>query len=283
VAKKKTEWAEMVGYGKWLEVFLAPKIENWDVKNIFRDAIDTLGLEYHFSDDHILFKKLEIITNKQLNWMECEGVDALCHKQYKNINQPGEFHIALLSILRLPKIIRSLERLFKEFIKSDKPWNMVYAELVENTTEELYAANSMEKEIEIIGKGDVHHHDGSPLSPEQEKKEHMSRVTLHFTTGAVDELFGKICETIVITCDGYKKIKTIITCKKDKIIPVYHAENNEILFLDVIAVRIFFEFLFLGGQDYYGFCEYCGNFFVAERKGRKKFCSDVCRTMNQRK
>ncbi len=46
--------------------------------------------------------------------------------------------------------------------------------------------------------------------------------------------------------------------------------------------NILFDFLLSGGQEYYGFCEYCGKFLVIERKGRKKFCSDICRTMKQR-
>lgn len=46
--------------------------------------------------------------------------------------------------------------------------------------------------------------------------------------------------------------------------------------------NILFDFLLLDGQEYYGFCEYCSKFFAIERKGRKKFCSDICRTMNQR-
>lgn len=52
---------------------------------------------------------------------------------------------------------------------------------------------------------------------------------------------------------------------------------------DVLISNIFFDFLLLGGQEYYGFCEYCDSFYVTERKDRKKFCSDICRTLNQRK
>ncbi|MEN8134337.1 MAG: hypothetical protein ABFS18_02205 [Thermodesulfobacteriota bacterium] len=44
-----------------------------------------------------------------------------------------------------------------------------------------------------------------------------------------------------------------------------------------IISNIFFDFLFLGGQDYYGFCEHCDKFFVIQRKGRKIYCSDICR------
>lgn len=50
----------------------------------------------------------------------------------------------------------------------------------------------------------------------------------------------------------------------------------------VIISRIFFDFLILGGQGYFLFCEYCGRFTVIRRKGRKKYCSDVCRTTHGR-
>jgi hypothetical protein len=50
-----------------------------------------------------------------------------------------------------------------------------------------------------------------------------------------------------------------------------------------IVSRIFFDFLLLGGQDYFTFCEYCGRFTAIQRRGRKRFCSDICRTANQHK
>jgi hypothetical protein len=46
----------------------------------------------------------------------------------------------------------------------------------------------------------------------------------------------------------------------------------------VAASRMFFDFLFMGGQEYFLFCKQCGRFSVIERKGRKKFCSDICKT-----
>jgi len=45
-----------------------------------------------------------------------------------------------------------------------------------------------------------------------------------------------------------------------------------------IVSRIFFDFLLCGGQEYFLFCKHCGKFTVIRRKGRKKFCSDICRT-----
>ena len=47
---------------------------------------------------------------------------------------------------------------------------------------------------------------------------------------------------------------------------------------DVLISRIFFDFLFSGGAEYYGFCDHCGKFYIVKRKGRKKYCSHICRT-----
>lgn len=54
-------------------------------------------------------------------------------------------------------------------------------------------------------------------------------------------------------------------------------------YLDRIFSRLFLDFLFSGGLHLYGFCQHCNSFFIAKRRGRKKFCSDVCRALNQRK
>lgn len=74
--------------------------------------------------------------------------------------------------------------------------------------------------------------------------------------------YPKITERLKITSEGVKKMKSF----------------QGIFFLWNAALsHIFFDFLFLGGQDYFGFCDQCGKFFFAQRKGRKKFCSDRCR------
>lgn len=52
--------------------------------------------------------------------------------------------------------------------------------------------------------------------------------------------------------------------------------------ISTLYCNIFMEFLLAGGMAYSGFCGHCGNFWVTERKGRKKFCSDICRVNSQR-
>jgi hypothetical protein len=50
---------------------------------------------------------------------------------------------------------------------------------------------------------------------------------------------------------------------------------------EAFSSKIVLDFLLLGGQDYFLFCEYCGKFTVIQRKGRKKYCSDICRVSHR--
>ena len=61
----------------------------------------------------------------------------------------------------------------------------------------------------------------------------------------------------------------------------YGSHSYEFAFQSM-AAHIFFEFLMISGQEYYLFCQHCGRFTVIRRKGRKKFCSDICRTNHGR-
>ena len=85
--------------------------------------------------------------------------------------------------------------------------------------------------------------------------------------------------------DSYNKIKNVLHYnQQDRFEFVKSIDTPpEYGNLDTLFSIIFLDFLLVGGLGYCGFCEYCDNFFVAERKGRKVFCSDICRTNNQRK
>jgi hypothetical protein len=73
----------------------------------------------------------------------------------------------------------------------------------------------------------------------------------------------------------FKKIKVF----RDKALPPAPVFEKDLSFFPwkEAAARVFFDFLFAGGQDHFKFCDYCGGFTVIRRKGSKKFCSDRCR------
>lgn len=82
--------------------------------------------------------------------------------------------------------------------------------------------------------------------------------------------------------DGtFKKTKAILEFSSRTEYPTIFKEWRYTDSLPTIVARIFLDFLELGGQDYYLFCQHCGRFTVVKRKGRKKFCSDLCRSNNR--
>ncbi len=72
------------------------------------------------------------------------------------------------------------------------------------------------------------------------------------------------------------KIK-ILSRENEKKFSLFPFEPPSFFPWRIVVPQIFFNFLGLGGQDYSGFCEYCGRFIVSQRKGRRKTCSNNCR------
>lgn len=65
-----------------------------------------------------------------------------------------------------------------------------------------------------------------------------------------------------------RKIKNFSPCPEDAR-PMFRWST--------VTARMLFGFLSCGGQKHYSFCEHCGKFTLVQRKGRKRFCSDICR------
>ena len=58
--------------------------------------------------------------------------------------------------------------------------------------------------------------------------------------------------------------------------------TGEMPILDTMVATVLFDFLKFGGADYWCYCERCKLFSIVERKGQKKFCSDLCRNNARR-
>ena len=54
-------------------------------------------------------------------------------------------------------------------------------------------------------------------------------------------------------------------------------QNISVFPWNIALSRVFFDFLQLGGRDRISFCKQCGRFTVIKRKGRKEYCSSLCR------
>lgn len=76
-----------------------------------------------------------------------------------------------------------------------------------------------------------------------------------------------------------KKIKTFTTDRGHNFSDIAQQNDTGSCFpWSVVLARVFFDFLFLGGQDRICFCKQCARFCVAKRKKRKEYCSNLCRT-----
>lgn len=86
----------------------------------------------------------------------------------------------------------------------------------------------------------------------------------------VIEGVGGIVSQYKLIDGALRKVHVFITANDDP---------RPIFLWNVATTRIFFKFLEHGGQKHYAFCERCVNFTLVLRKGRKRFCSDLCRVL----
>lgn len=86
----------------------------------------------------------------------------------------------------------------------------------------------------------------------------------------VIEGVGGIVSKYKVVDGELRKVSTFIPANDDP---------RPIFLWNVATTRIFFKFMEHGGQKHYAFCERCGNFTLVFRKGRKRFCSDLCRVL----
>jgi hypothetical protein len=71
----------------------------------------------------------------------------------------------------------------------------------------------------------------------------------------------------------------------NNIAPQWSVHYGLPLYLNVPALisRVFLDFFLKGGQQYFGYCANCRRFMIVHRKGRKRSCSDLCRTILSQK
>jgi hypothetical protein len=93
--------------------------------------------------------------------------------------------------------------------------------------------------------------------------------TLAWFSIMCNSYYGMIGESFTyIPDEGLKKIRSFKDPQTDMSIFPWH----------IAISRILIEFLENGGEKYFGFCEYCGKFYVVQREGRKRYCSGRCRS-----
>ncbi len=287
MAKKESDWAKIVKYGKWLEPFIRCSEYNvWDLKPAFKEAVKLLEIEYYFKEDHPFFLMLNQLSEKRFSWVDV-------FEEIISYRKDSFFNSAIITFIVLQDTIITARHLLHNFTKDDRPWHISYSEIVNKlqispTQKDMNSTLIELAELNLLFSYTPVEEEVDDQSPEYIHLSDRYSKIYEIMKDGINKLYSNLGEKLIITPDGCKKVNVLL--QPHVKISTYDLHDTHMfttsdeyyLPLNTLFSRIFFDFLLIGGQDYYGLCKHCNEFYIAERKGRKKFCSDVCRTMNQR-
>jgi len=247
----KKQYIEMLKYGEWLAKFLDKDINGWRFKVLFEKGPNIIGL--HGVGPKVsqsrLFKYLEVIEGKDWEKILAEKSD-----YYEALNKEYQ---------HLENIID--DQLGQDF-EDNKEKLITKVDKVQKLTTEIFEFSKIvkflsirDKTIKLI----------RALIVAQKPWEQLFQENLNNDTYPVNSLlesYGGIVEKYVLEDNKFIKKS------------YFAASPNFSPWLTILA-RILIDFLSLGGQEYIGFCNRCDKFYLVQRKGKKKFCSDICRAL----
>ena len=250
----KSDLLRMQEFGEWLEKIFNSDIHSWEFRELAEYAINLLSLDYKIKDDDPF---LFVAMNREAERKEGESFFTEPAFSESILNQIADSE-RIKFIINFPPDPDIDPESYKEWSppsreETKKAENIItfafnflsLPEIIDNSIKALKAIAS------------------SPEVPWEKSDVVQGRIIIRQpTTPSLFTAYSKITTALKITPGGVKKVN-IFT-------------NGDFLWTPVLS-HIFFNFLFLGGQNYFGFCQHCDRFFVSQRKGRKKFCSDKCR------
>ncbi len=237
------DYERMVELGKWLERYLDPSVESRKIKQLFQKGAALIGISESYIFNPGLISVFDaLIFDKEINIFD--HIETILNSEEKQAE-------LIEPIKNFPGGDRSdFQGLFLETIKN----------LLASRKEILFLLTELQKEQGPWKKVFAKLNESEPYSKYLKN--------LNWSYSSLREEFDVV--------DGeYQKVKVCDAGDFARHFPI--VERNH----DIISANIFFNFLLLGGQDYFLFCEYCGKFTSIQRKGRKKYCSDICRVSHR--
>ncbi len=276
MAISKEQMKRIVELGEWLEEYLSTTASASIIK-MFRKAPSLIGVEDVLSRDCPLCLSLKgRLPKDKYSIEELKEIKA-------KLKVFSDFHTYIGMVLDKIK-------------ESDAPWLETLATLEDDlpfavTTTQLRSAYS--RIWDVIKKIDGEYIPTRSLIEPNYPNPHLTRGAMDKDDHAdiLDQLKKELPH------DPEKRLKELIEAKQKEReaspMPADRSEPYEFSLINigknkgapiyrVIVARILFEFLMAGGQQYYIFCQQCGRFTLIQRAGRKKFCSDACRSAHRR-
>jgi hypothetical protein len=239
-----TKFDKMVEYGDWLEIFFTDRTV-WQLKRQFVDAVPLLNLDYQLPENDLSLQLIEKIGVENLRDLYIrsgafEGGD--CDYTLEGFPIDGEDSPPILAFLK-----HEYEHTYGKQIPEQ-----YFTRVFESVFEMYELKNYILGWFRGLLKRDVpwEFRDATPFG---------IKYLVKVYNGIREEL--KITEK-----EGYHRVN------------VFTAEHRQLgIPVDVVLCKIALEYLFAGGQEYFGFCNHCDKFFTSKRKLRKSYCSDLCR------
>jgi len=243
----------MIRLGEWLEEFLFPGIGIWDFKRLFEEALLILGIKAPNSLSGTWLKDME-------QTMSIEGLRRIEKAGF--LDGLARTHPFEGEALRMMHSRRWADLFLREIKRSGAPWEI----LIENIMKRI------DQDIDILS-----------ASAKKRDKEwwEKTEAEVSVTIREFIQAYGSLTDRYVLKDGRLIKTRTFYNHAPESL--QSHSLRHDDFYCAAAISNIFFDFLSLGGQNYYIYCENCDRFTAVKRKGRKKYCSDICRTASQRK
>lgn len=291
------DFERMIKLGEWLEKFLSPDTKSWGYLNLAKEFIDLYDMAFDLSSNDITIQALALIKDdgpqiekryieslkKTDEFLEL-GIKLLVDAPnsetgkldllYQKVNDEGK---KILSLIQDSIVIEDSE------IEED----FVFYDFIEYSQKKI--AKTIETSFLIKGIFQSLSENSKPWEYCLFQIFQRNRLLMnHYNERTILHGYNGLVEELIVNENGTKKQKTFRREYEKSFSTLEHLTDShwEVAHpsafpWEVAVSRIFFDFLFLGGQEYFLFCKYCEKFTVIKRKGRKKFCSDICRTANR--
>jgi len=282
------DFKKMVELGLWLEKYLHPEIRPWEYKTLANEFLDLYNVEFDLSPDDITLQLFQFLyeqpPEKKDSYVEKMlevGSLADCAIEIIRTHTHFETNSKFEKLCSGQSIeIKNILNLIKDKVIYTVPGDFEI-EFLDEWIKHSYKVFAHALLIQLIANEAFHKICIDPKPWYNSINDAFEKERFYLSNKNKSRLLSGYNDLVVnlrINENGAKKVKVF----NDKYHHSFSDPGHPSCFPWNVAVSlIFFDFLFLGGQEYFMFCEQCGRFTAIQRKGRKKFCSDICRTAHK--
>ncbi len=283
MASKETE--RMIKLGEWLENYLNPEIKARDYRALAKEFLRLYDVDFKLEENELTIKFFECLDKqdeetksfyqKIWEWEDFIRSNDLVGNELDPLMIKSFFRELIFNVQDGKKIGKYMEITPFTVTFDDNSIADSFSKKVAYLVIFLdYEKSQVHELLEIIGCSKEHWQrtlfniDNGLVKPKVENETLLSESFVNKYCGLGDKLF-------------INEESGLMELRKKFIGPEWYLEifpeNTSVFPWDIAHTRVFFDFLLLGGQNHIHFCKQCGRFTVIKRKGRKEYCSSLCR------